>query len=842
MFNKNIALILLLLSFFLIIGGVSASDNTTVLDIDDNSSYVSKVITNSSLDDGDFDELQSSIKDLKENNTLILEKNYKYSGDKGFNGINIINVNNVTIDGHGHTVDMNNMGRAFKIVNSSVCLKNITFINGNTSGYGGIISASDANLTVSNCIFINDTGLYGGSIYLNNVSLTAFSNVFMNNTAYGSGGCIYCFMSSINSLGDSFISNIASADGGCICFNSNLISQITFGIFLNNTALNGGALSFISNPLYVSSSTFNKNHARFNGNSINNYGGCLYSINNIINKNTSAVISQSEIYGNTLFISMTNQEVYNNLTNETESVISFIKSKRVDENAFVSEKYDIVKPLMNDSEINDLVNDLIKEDNGYTHTSLSAVVNIHTMNDFYKSTTIKLMNPNPLWDGEKLTSYPYSGKKIDMVVFNLEKNQVFNYDSDNLRFFYVTGGSNIVLFNGNNATFKVKNPGDRKEVHLFKVEKQGVLILNNLTITGFNTAIENHGSLFITNTVFDKNRLKYWVDSDDGGAIKNYGYVIGGNCVFMNNYARYGGAIYNSCQVNLTNCYFANNEGYQRGGNLYEVSPANSNFTDCKTLSLTELMNNEAVLSIMNRGCQNITNTSVNNFKSFISLYDDNVSEFNNTTNVTPLIVHDPGMSTLTKWLLIGGSVLIGVAAGLIGQYGALTFGVTLAIGGGLAAAANLGVCLYQHFVNYVSWSTVITTTVSNTILSVGVAALTYSISGAIRYHMNHINTHVSKFPNKYDEEEHYYQKALNLDTSDPEVKFHPGIREKDPWFTNAQVQPLALSQFWHSHICVLSKSYIPWGLTLSGVGISAVTLNQLDIIDKCVSYLSDLL
>ena len=825
MFNKNIALILLLLSFFLIIGSVSASDNTTALTIDGNSSHVSKVIINSSLDDGDFDELQSSIKDLKENNTLILEKNYKYSGDKGFNGINIINVNNVIIDGYGHTVDMNNMGRAFKIVNSSVCLKNITFINGNTSEYGGIISASDANLTVSNCIFINDTGLYGGSIYLNNVSLSAFSNVFINNTAYGSGGCIYCFRSSLNSLGGSFISNIASVDGGCICFNSSSASQIVAGIFLNNTALNGGAISFISNPLYVSYSTFNKNHARFNGNSINNYGGCLYSINNIINKNTSAVISQSEIYGNTLFISMTNQEVYNNLTNETESVISFIKSKRVDENAFVSEKYDIVKPLMNDSEINDLVNDLIKENNGYAYTSLSAVVNIHTMNDFYKSTTIKLMNLNPLWDGEKLTSYPYSGKKIDMVVFNLEKNQVFNYDSDNLRFFYVTGGSNIVLFNGNNATFKVKNPGDRKEAHLFKVEKQGVLILNNLTVTGFNTAIENQGSLFITNTVFDKNRLKYWIESDDGGAIKNYGYVIGENCVFINNYARYGGAIYNAGQVNLTNCYFANNEGYRRGGDLYEVSSANSNFTNCKALSLTELMNNKAVLSIMNKGCQNITNTAVNNFKSFMSLYDTNMSEINNTTNVQLHVVHDPGMSTLTKWLLIGGSALIAVAAALFGQFSPFVGVSCIAIAGGATVALNLGVGLYQHYANGVSWSTVIETTVSNTLLSMGVAALTYSLSGVVRY-------------------------AL----AGKEVIGSYGATLAGEWYDYASIYKewgpswilkVEPDQLWKYCICyniVHSGDYIPFGVALSLIGTSAVTLNQLGILDKGLSYFSNLL
>lgn len=93
-------------------------------------------------------------------------------------------------------------------------------------------------------------------------------------------------------------------------------------------------------------------------------------------------------------------------------------------------------------------------------------------------------------------------------------------------------------------------------------------IILGLTIEGFNIAIENKGSLTITNSTFNNNRVDYKFKSDYGGAIVNNGVLNVLNCTFTGNYAKYGGAIYNTGTSKVIMSVFSDNTGYSSVPNL----------------------------------------------------------------------------------------------------------------------------------------------------------------------------------------------------------------------------------------------------------------------------------
>ena len=127
-------------------------------------------------------------------------------------------------------------------------------------------------------------------------------------------------------------------------------------------------------------------------------------------------------------------------------------------------------------------------------------------------------------------------KKNHIFKFNTqEKNSVFsNIKVDNL------------FLNGDNTTFNVTNPDKNHEFHFKTIDQNKTVILSSLTISGFNTPIENNGGiLYLINTILSHNIVDYMFDQDYGGAIKNLGVIIGENSSFIDNYAKYGGAIYN---------------------------------------------------------------------------------------------------------------------------------------------------------------------------------------------------------------------------------------------------------------------------------------------------------
>ena len=178
---------------------------------------------------------------------------------------------------------------------------------------------------------------------------------------------------------------------------------------------------------------------------------------------------------------------------------------------------------------------------------------------------------------------------IDTTILNYEVDSVYslmklsnlvnnNHDYDIINVTFVNGdygtfSNSKILFNmdygqlilsGNGARVFVNSPKDNDETQFLVTTAHSSVIITGLTIEGFNIAIDNKGALNIFNSIFINNRVDYLKKSDYGGAIVNNkgGLLTVYNTTFKDNYAKYGGAVYNLGTAKVIDCMFINNKGY----------------------------------------------------------------------------------------------------------------------------------------------------------------------------------------------------------------------------------------------------------------------------------------
>ena len=204
---------------------------------------------------------------------IDLNSNYTYQNDADFiEGIEI--KHDVTVNGHGHTINGSNQARAFHIYSNKVTFIDITFIDcGNFNiEYGGAIQGK---ATLINCTFINNKAHNGGAVSLNGGN--AENCLFINNAAEGFGGAIF----SGSAKNCTFINNGVDGYGGAVY--SGMVVNCTF---TDNHAGYGGAIESAS----AEDCTFTNNHAGFGGamhsrckaknstftNNTSDHGGAMY--------------------------------------------------------------------------------------------------------------------------------------------------------------------------------------------------------------------------------------------------------------------------------------------------------------------------------------------------------------------------------------------------------------------------------------------------------------------------------------------------------------------------------------------------------------------------------------
>ena len=381
---KKLLILCLIIVLFVSISSVSAidsqqSDNLTllnhekqVIEIPNNNIRTNENITLSednavlgvsNSDDvlgGTRQDLSNKIYSASSGSTVYLDDDYLFTtGSQSSSGIYIYS-NDLVIDGNGHTIDANGLGRIFNVPSdiSNITFKNIVFKNAYYNSNGAAINFLGANLTIINCTFDNNTarssrggaifvnyyegsvtniinssfnknnaGSDGGAIYLsnpNNQQHSCYLNIegcnFTENSDTGSlgGGAIYIHRSYETTIRSSkFIRNTALGEGGAIRYSGT--TSIYDSEFYENSASHGGALCYgqavdlkLENIIFVNNSASNQGGSmkvRFieaNNitiiNSTANSGGAIFSRSGTAEIQNSRIINASATQGGSIFI------------------------------------------------------------------------------------------------------------------------------------------------------------------------------------------------------------------------------------------------------------------------------------------------------------------------------------------------------------------------------------------------------------------------------------------------------------------------------------------------------------------------------------------------------------
>ena len=198
-------------------------------------------------------------------------------------------------------------GGGISCINSSPSLESMTIDNNMVITYGGGIFCNVySNPNLVNVVIMNNTNVInGGGIYCGNNSSPSVTNTTIsNNSAEEHGGGIYCEWNSDLNLSNSIlIDNYADEfGGGFYIFESN--PQIVQSIIESNSAYDGGGIYCYtnSNPIILYNS-INNNSAIVSGGGIFCFNGSVSSIiNNEFNNNVAFVGGISILDANPLII------------------------------------------------------------------------------------------------------------------------------------------------------------------------------------------------------------------------------------------------------------------------------------------------------------------------------------------------------------------------------------------------------------------------------------------------------------------------------------------------------------------------------------------------------------
>ena len=232
-----------------------------------------------------FTDLQNAI-DLVDG-ILTLDSDIAMTDDEAAGFVNGVAINkNIRIDGKGHTISAEDLGRIFSIGEGfTVTLTNATLINGRAVEGGAIYN--DGSLTLSDVkLSDNAADSYGGAVF-NNGELVVSDSVFDSNDIvnrgsasvdYGGAAIYNWYDGTLTVSGSNFTNNIKNYKNG-----DNLVGAITTignatvsgSNFVNNSGRWGGAISATGAELRKNSSTLTVSNTIFKDNSAL-YAGAVY--------------------------------------------------------------------------------------------------------------------------------------------------------------------------------------------------------------------------------------------------------------------------------------------------------------------------------------------------------------------------------------------------------------------------------------------------------------------------------------------------------------------------------------------------------------------------------------
>lgn len=556
------------------------------------------------ISDGTYDELRDIIFDLKDGDVLNLTKDYYFEPGNCFYPIS---ANNVTINGNGHriygndifrlsliwvngnNVNVNNLIFDFNITGEKFgssyvewdgnngILTNCTFI-GNYAQNGGAILWSGTNGVVKDCIFVNNRAENGGAVTWTGNEGVIEDCLFINNTADISGGAIFIEGTS-NAINNTLILNSSSSSFGNAIFIDYKRKNLTLAnVYFDNpdsAVFDEGIIGTHINT----DSIIGKEYYIF-------VGGERYEI--------TSLIYNSIIGGGVNYLD-DGSYYYSTYYDESGDFVFTIHSvKYAQYNIDYSQSY-YFKNIKNNN-FNNVFTKLTNNDYETRFTVIETLY-VSSAEDYLKALQ-EFYLPEKIWViSEGLDLDCANAKNVaELNPITLGMNLIFSpylpvykcttpWDMSTSLF-------NVLNMNGNGAY--ISGTFDEDDEYKWVILGEGdVFSATDLTVAGYNTAVENMGGQCVFNRVnFQYNQMDYWFERDWGGAILNTGMVTCINCTFKNNYAKNGGAIFNQGLLVLQDCIFSENEAYGEGN---DVCVGDNGMVIVNGVSITENGQNSAV-------------------------------------------------------------------------------------------------------------------------------------------------------------------------------------------------------------------------------------------------------
>ena len=559
-----------------------------------------------------FTDLQNAINLV--DGILTLDSDIAMTDDEAAGFVDGVAINkNIRIDGKGHTISAEDLGRIFSIGEGfTVTLTNATLINGKADKGGAIYN--NGSLTLSDVkLSDNAADSYGGAVF-NNGNLVVSDSVFDSNNIvnrgsasvdYG-GAAIYNWYDGVLTVsGSNFTNNIKNYKNG-----DRLVGAIaTIGdatisdsYFVNNAGRWGGAISTAGyllagddvNTLTVSGSTFKENGGLY-GAGIFVWGSDFIVSDCVFDKNTASGkgdMTPNNNNGAAIEVTDTNKAIAGTITgskftnNKAQygGAIDICEGNiKITDSEFVNNSADVEGGAIDISTVNGNPEVLIS-DSKFINNSASyggAIVNV-------KDLTVRnteFVNNAP----DTIFNYVGFGGNLDLGIENFTDLQ----NAIGLVTGTLTLNQNVVMTDDEAANFvngvvinkniRIDGKGhtiDARELgRIFSIGEGFTVTLTNATLINGKAdkggAIYNNGSLTLSDVKLSDNAADSY-----GGAVFNNGNLVVSDSVFDSNNivnrgsasVDYGGAaIYNWKEgtLKVTNSNFTNNiKNYKNGDNL----------------------------------------------------------------------------------------------------------------------------------------------------------------------------------------------------------------------------------------------------------------------------------
>ena len=543
-FNTLIIITLSVLLLFSLTNTVCAQENNT-----------------NNMDDviiqGTYGELEKEINNLEPGETITLTQDYQYN-EKEYNSQNYIDgitihKNNITINGNNHTINSKNKASFFKITGDNVNIKNLNMINSQKKNQMSILDN-------------------------NNPYLTKYTNNDAPITWIGNNGTLYNCTLQNNTIINNGILKIQGQ-----------YNNIINNTFQNNNILKDGAQIYIKN----------KNNQIQNC-IFENTTPHIYIYNNTKNNNNNSIITDTDYYSIDLDLDYLNykykipvadytrdlvEDIYQTLSqsnttiklndlftvkgtfNGREYLLTY--NKDLGDNIIFAQEY-YIKSI---TKASDIYNKIFNKEYITTYTLLKNIQITGNIKDYENLLKLKVSD---VFSKNMMKFTSNVDREYINLGLNINLNGAYTFNS-NTGWHITDTGFDFINLNANGSTIKASTNDTDECTWLLMDHESGLVNILNLTVTGFNTGIDNRGiqPLTMINVVITNNKKDYNWDMDYGAGMINTGNTFCYNCTFTSNYAKHGGAIFNQGNIILENCTFKNNKGYGTGDNILNAQQGN---------------------------------------------------------------------------------------------------------------------------------------------------------------------------------------------------------------------------------------------------------------------------